>query len=250
MLSSTNKRIITAIALLAVVLAVGWIDNAFLVWLFFGAVYLLAFDEALKLYGMHSKRHLLFYAALLWMAAGFFDQADGLFWLLAIGYGSYLAYTRQNSLKEFTPFIYPSVGMLFIWTLYREYGMASLFWLLAVVALSDIGAYVVGKRFGRRQFCQTSPNKTLEGVFGGLVVATLGGGAVGSGIVGVWAASLISLLVSLASIFGDLYESKLKRDAGVKDSGEILPGHGGVLDRIDGYLFGAVVLLVLLRGLV
>ncbi len=56
-------------------------------------------------------------------------------------------------------------------------------------------------------------------------------------------------MVAASSIFGDLFESSLKRSAGVKDSGSILPGHGGVLDRIDVYLFGAIVMLVLLRGL-
>ena len=63
-------------------------------------------------------------------------------------------------------------------------------------------------------------------------------------------AFIVSAFVSISSIFGDLFESSLKRKAGVKDSGDILPGHGGVLDRTDGYLFGAIVMLVLLRGLV
>jgi phosphatidate cytidylyltransferase len=140
--------------------------------------------------------------------------------------------------------------MLFILTMYEEYGVMALLWLLAVVALSDVGAYGVGKSIGKTPFCETSPNKTMEGVVGGIVVATLGGMFFGLEIVDLGVAFLISFFVSVSSIFGDLYESSLKRAAGVKDSGDILPGHGGVLDRIDGYLFGAVVMLVLLRGLV
>ena len=73
---------------------------------------------------------------------------------------------------------------------------------------------------------------------------------VGIGFVDVDKAVVISLLAAIAAIFGDLFESYLKRKAGVKDSGDILPGHGGILDRVDGYLFSAIIMLVLLRGLV
>jgi phosphatidate cytidylyltransferase len=65
--------------------------------------------------------------------------------------------------------------------------------------------------------------------------------------VGFWSGLFISLVVAVASVFGDLFESYLKREADVKDSGDILPGHGGILDRTDGYLFGGIVMLVLLR---
>jgi phosphatidate cytidylyltransferase len=61
---------------------------------------------------------------------------------------------------------------------------------------------------------------------------------------------VISVLVSCASVWGDLFESYLKREAGVKDSGDIFPGHGGFLDRLDGYLFGVVVMVVIIRGVV
>jgi phosphatidate cytidylyltransferase len=90
----------------------------------------------------------------------------------------------------------------------------------------------------------------MEGVAGGILVATLSGMFAGLSIVDLGVAFIVSLVVSLSSIFGDLYESSLKRAADVKDSGDILPGHGGILDRIDGYLFGGIVMLVLLRGLV
>jgi len=102
---------------------------------------------------------------------------------------------------------------------------------------------------GKRQFCVTSPNKTIEGVVGGVVIATFAGFFTGSMLVDWPQALLISFGVSVASIFGDLFESYLKREAGVKDSGNILPGHGGMLDRVDGYLFSGIVMVLLLRGL-
>jgi phosphatidate cytidylyltransferase len=134
--------------------------------------------------------------------------------------------------------------------MYSEYGIVSLAWLLVVVAGADIGAYFVGKSIGKTKFCETSPNKTLEGVVGGVVLATGLGFFIGITFVDIDKAIVISFLAAIASIFGDLFESYLKRKAGVKDSGDILPGHGGILDRVDGYLFSSIIMLVLLRGLV
>ena len=105
----------------------------------------------------------------------------------------------------------------------------------------------MSKGFGKTKFSETSPNKTIEGVIGGVSFAVVLGTVFAINEVNVIAAIAISAIVSFASVFGDLFESYLKREAGVKDSGSILPGHGGVLDRTDGYLFGAIVMLVLLR---
>ena len=244
-----RERIITGLALVAGVLTIGFVDNFWLMWLVLGGVYLTAFKESSKLYGVE-KNSLMFYAVAIWIVSAFYPYGDDLFVLAGVAYASAVAFNKNISWDDFLPFIYPTAGMLFIFTMYQEYGVMALLWLLIVVAMTDVGAYAVGKSIGKTPFCETSPNKTMEGVVGGIVVATLSGMFAGLSIVDMKVAFLISFMVAVSSIFGDLYESSLKRKAGVKDSGDILPGHGGMLDRIDGYLFGGVVMLVLLRGLV
>ncbi|MDD5157910.1 phosphatidate cytidylyltransferase [Sulfurimonas sp.] len=245
----SKERITTGLALVGGVFVIGFINNFFLTWLFLGLIYILAFKEAMKLFGTEDNA-LLVFAIIIWLVAGVYPQGDDLFVVAGVIYASRVAYDRNRTWRNLLPFIYPTAGMLFIFTMYQEHGMLSLLWLLAIVALSDIGAYVVGKSIGKTPFSPTSPNKTAEGVVGGIVVATFAGMFVGLSVTTLGTAFIISFLVSLSSIFGDLFESALKRDAGVKDSGNMLPGHGGVLDRIDGYLFGAIIMLVLLRGLV
>jgi phosphatidate cytidylyltransferase len=246
---SDKERVVTGLALLAAVIIIGLIDNFYVMWAVLGVIYLIAFSEAQKLYATEQK-NLFNYAVGLWLLTLIYPYGDDLFVLAGVFYASAIAYSPELKWKNFFPFIYPTAGMLFIISMYQEYGVASLAWLLIVVAMTDVGAYGVGKSIGKTKFSETSPNKTLEGVAGGIAVATLSGMFVGLAVVDLFTAFVISLAVSAVSIFGDLYESSLKRAADVKDSGDILPGHGGVLDRIDGYLFGAIVMLVLLRGLV
>lgn len=249
MFADHKERIVTGLALVSAVLIIGFIDNFYLMWLTLGAIYILAFMEASKLFGVE-KHSLLIYAIGIWLIAGIYPYGDDLFVLAGVAYASAIAYNKNLEWKDFFPFIYPTAGMLFAFTMYQEYGILSLLWLLVVVAMTDVGAYVVGKNMGKTSFSETSPNKTLEGVIGGVFVATLSGMFAGLAIVDLRTSFIISAMVALSSIFGDLFESSLKRKADVKDSGNLLPGHGGVLDRIDGYLFGAIVMLVLLRGLV
>jgi len=244
-----RERITTGLALLAVVLVIGLIDNFFVMWLVFGVIYILAFKEAVMLFGIEDES-LYLYGIGLWIIAAIYPYGDDLFVLAGVAYAGAIAYNKELEWKSFFPFIYPTAGILFIFTMYQEYGVLSLLWLLVVVAMTDVGAYAVGKSIGKTPFCETSPNKTMEGVLGGIAVATLSGMFIGLFVVDFMVSLLISIFVATSSIFGDLFESSLKRAADVKDSGDILPGHGGVLDRIDGYLFGGIVMLVLLRGLV
>jgi phosphatidate cytidylyltransferase len=129
-------------------------------------------------------------------------------------------------------------------------------WLLAALAIvwaADTGAYFVGRHFGRRKLAPVvSPNKTVEGLLGGVAA----GVAVSlpfalfaeAGVAELPLVALLAFATVLFSVVGDLFESLLKRHAGVKDSGHLIPGHGGVLDRIDGVL-AALPVFALGKGL-
>jgi len=188
------------------------------------------------------------WAIMIWLFAYFYPNPDDLFFLIMIIFGGTLAYTRDFNKNLLLPFLYPVSGILFFWILYQDFGIVAMLWMLVTVALTDIGAFFTGKAIGKTKFSETSPNKTIEGVVGGVVLATIFGTYTGLYIAPLWIAIIVTLLTSFSSVFGDLFESYLKREAGVKDSGDILPGHGGILDRIDGYLFGAIVMVITLRA--
>lgn len=128
-----------------------------------------------------------------------------------------------------------------------------IFWLLYVLLLTwiaDIGAYFAGRAFGRRKLAPAvSPGKSWEGVYGGLLGTSLLSLSAGYYLHYAWPEMLqlwlITLLITAASVLGDLMESLIKREAGMKDSSQLLPGHGGFMDRIDS-LTSAVPLFALL----
>ena len=233
---------------------VSWIDTLFIMWLFLGTFCMFAFHEAMQLFKVSSSGAYV-WALILWIMAYFYPSPD-LFFLIAIIVASSLAYLHNFEKRLILPFLYPMSGMLFILALYHDHGITALLWLLVTVAITDIGAYFTGKAIGKTKFSDTSPNKTLEGVFGGVLLSTILGTYIGVlfivslGVFSVpfWTAFIVTLITAIASVFGDLFESYLKREAGVKDSGDILPGHGGILDRIDGYLFAAPIMTIALHA--
>ena len=119
-------------------------------------------------------------------------------------------------------------------------GLAWLLTGIAITIAADTGAYATGRAMGRHLLCpRVSPKKTVEGLVGGLAAAALVGGAAAFLALDrpVWLGALVGVAGGLAAVLGDLLESLVKRQLDVKDSSRLIPGHGGVLDRIDGLLF-------------
>ena len=126
-------------------------------------------------------------------------------------------------------------------------------YLIAVVVGTDVGAYVAGRLIGGPKLLPSiSPKKTWAGLFGGMAFAALLGYGVAAwfGATSIGGSLWMALLLAIVSQAGDFFESYVKRRYGVKDSGNIIPGHGGVLDRIDGLLFAAVFLAVVSHWIV
>lgn len=122
-----------------------------------------------------------------------------------------------------------------------RHGVAFLFATIAIVVANDVGAMFVGRSFGRRPLAPSiSPNKTWEGALGGTVCSMLVALVIGAWPLHPWtlkSALIVGAVISVVAPLGDLFESLVKRTLGMKDMGELLPGHGGMLDRVDGLLF-------------
>jgi len=174
----------------------------------------------------------------------YWQSLAGLVLWILITFGL-MAYRHSGHLPLIARVLLLGLGLDLLWIclhgliyLHDVYGGAMLLYMFSLVWIADIGAYFSGRRFGKRKLAAAiSPGKTWEGFYGGLVANLLW-------IVCIYQISsgwgfgwvqffLISVATSLISVVGDLFESVLKREAGVKDSGRLLPGHGGVLDRID-----------------
>ena len=254
-----KQRVITAACLAAVLFLILWSGSSTLFGMFLLIFFGAASWENARLF--ENKYPVLtgVVACLVFAGAAYFLSIREYIWLAMIAcavWGVFLipALFRQmpglgtpfNAVCQWVYWFSVLCSVLSVWVLYRK----SVFFLLSILVviwLADIGAYFAGRTFGKHKLAPSiSPGKTWEGVAGG-VVAVLAAAVVTVLVspsqenvaVSVynrygWAGMVVSLLILVAlSILGDLLESKLKRRVGMKDSSNLLPGHGGVLDRID-----------------
>ena len=273
-----KTRVITALVLLAVLLPILFLLPPVYIGVFFLAALMTAAWEWSRLLAPEAGRAAYVYAIFCLMIILFLLGMQNANWqfallLLAVIFWFFiapfiLAKGMNLSLQKLRPF-YVVLGLIllpatwFALVFLRELGLVFLLSTIALVWVADIGAYFIGKAFGKRKLAvQISPGKSVEGAIGGLILcygyalvcafslpfeSTLfGAWAIRFG----WAPMLLIVTVLTAfSIFGDLFESQLKRLAGVKDSSHLLPGHGGVLDRVDA-LIPTMPIAALLAGLV
>ncbi|HEX4154769.1 MAG TPA: phosphatidate cytidylyltransferase [Acidobacteriaceae bacterium] len=267
------KRILTAILLIALVAALILLGKLWMVTLFAGIVAALAALEFRQLSAAGSNPIPLWWtlaAIALFFAATFLRPQDT---ITAVVFATLFLFS-WNALRAPLPRVLPetAAGLLLliyiafpltliplIWNRPEGDGTVLVLFLFLCVWSGDIAALYIGKRFGRRKLApQLSPNKTWAGAIASIVASVLIGlglifygdwlSASGSSFTRLhtttpwWQWMLLAILLNAAAQFGDLLESALKRGANVKDSGTLLPGHGGILDRIDALLLAAPVL--------
>lgn len=264
------QRVATALVLLPLLLALVWFAPTPAVYAVFAVAGVVIAWEWAGLMKPRSAAPRVAYAAVAGglLAAAWFSplQDRALVWLLApVGVWWLLAPLLFKGFPgnlQRRPIPAPLMALLgwllivaTILSLARLHGMdggaIKLLYVLFLVFAADTGAFFAGRRFGRRKLAPTiSPGKTVEGALGGLalcVVWALTGGVYAFGVAtsGQLIALLaLSLVVAIVSIVGDLVESMFKRLSGIKDSGHILPGHGGMLDRVDSILAAAPVMVL------
>jgi len=236
-------RIISAFVMIGAIIIIALINQFFINFILFAVLLYIAFNEAKKLFALEQVSIIPLALAFILGSLSHKPLAFGILALLSVL--GYLVY-KKTSLKPALIYLYPSLPILALWQVYLEQGMFALFWLIIIVAACDSGAYFIGKLMGKTPFSLTSPNKTLEGLIGGLICASVIGTLVGVFVYSFWLSLLCSFFVAIFAVIGDLLESYFKREAGVKDSGKLIPGHGGVLDRIDAVIIAAFVMVALL----
>lgn len=251
-----KARIATAAVLIPIVIALIFFADVTLFSAFFALIVVIGAWEWAGLSKLNDKvkyLYVIFSLSILFLIYWFNDDLiyksavliGALYWLIAVGL--VIFYQKQRNLLPRSSSILMLVGLLLLVPMWSglvilksniETGSVLIMLLMLLIWGADTAAYFAGKKWGKRKLANhVSPGKTWEGTIAGLVVSIVIAIAyvivsnknLGDGLIFI----ALSLLTVIGSVFGDLMESIVKREAGQKDSGHILPGHGGVMDRID-----------------
>ena len=255
-----NPRIYTGLGLLLLVAVLFLNQTSAFILLFLVA--LISTKEWFDIfdYGIIIPYPLLLYSSLAPLVIAYFYGLDNIhvpLFIFPIGvivytgtFVSYGIYEKFGSSYLFL--IWFGTGIASIGYVLQNLGPLFTFLALISISLSDIAAYEIGKRYGKRKLSESiSPNKTIEGFFAGLLIGSLSMFIVLNNYfeLDFIPTLLVSLIFILFGVLGDLFESRIKRTLEVKDSSDFLPGHGGVLDRVDSQILSFPVLVLFIQFL-
>jgi phosphatidate cytidylyltransferase len=263
--SDLMPRILSALVLAPLAIMVAWLPSSSYsaagTWVF-GIFWLIAavavwWEWTALVSGRTSGNRLLFFlgssALMLAMVVEKFGTARTRTPMLIIALGALAAGVFAQAERR----IWVAAGVLYAGTLLTapillrrdtELGLEAILFLFALVWATDIAGYFTGRALGGPKLAPSiSPNKTWSGAIGGAIGGMLAGGAIAvlAGLGNLFAIALVAFGLSAAAQAGDLFESAIKRRFGAKDAGRLIPGHGGVMDRLDGFIAAAAVAVVL-----
>ena len=260
-----KQRVLTAVVLLPVILLALFIEQVWL-WRTFVSVFIaVAWWEWVRLAQVQRKTTYIILATIILLGlmimlanAGFLFGLvvfSILLWLITILCCFLMPEKMNQIILPQTKLLFGSWVLAFTWwaLIWLKEQANGAYWVLGflmIIWLADTGAYFAGKRFGKHKLAPLiSPGKTVEGLFGGIVCVTIYALAMQTVFNDEFTASgfflvILSVIIAIISVGGDLFESWMKRHARIKDSSQILPGHGGVLDRIDSLIAALPFILV------